>query len=253
MEQNTFSNYQHSVQELRQKYGLHSKFKLHKERDEQSWLDTWVEYQYYNYRKLEQFKERVEKAQKKLELAQTKLSETGAAGLEEHKINSFSYGLQHGQQDEEAYNELIAAEQEMELAKRRLRTVESNNLTERATLIRLAQEDVHLVQNQLNKTRKWGDLVRTREGVLTAQSRLRSATVDLKRHKILLEWIDQQLLMIISESADSSQRNKSSTSHQLGQGKISKSVSSLKMIRLRFLSSRTLQSAARDPLRKKET
>ena len=133
----TFPNYQHSVQELRQKYGLHSKFKLHRERDKQSRLDTWVEYQYYNYRKFGQFKERVEQAQKKLELARIKLSETGAAGLEEHKINSFSYGLQHGQQDEEAYK-LIATEQEMELAKRRLSIVEPNNLTERATLIRLA-------------------------------------------------------------------------------------------------------------------
>lgn len=158
-----------------------------------------------------------EQAQKGLESAQTKLSEAGAAGFEgEYELNSISWALQNGQQKEEADGEMKLAEQEMELAEQQLETAESDgfrNTAERSALIGLAQREVKPAEKRLNDVRLWKEMIQLRGEVLSAQSKLWCATTDLRRHKIILEWINQQLLMITSECADVNQESKDSNHH----------------------------------------
>lgn len=89
MKGNTFSDFLQSFREHRQKMGLEGDVKLHQERDRQSRLDNWMEYQFYHYQKLEPLEKKIKQARQGLESAQTRLRETGTAGFK--GVNELNY------------------------------------------------------------------------------------------------------------------------------------------------------------------
>ncbi|KAI4129962.1 MAG: hypothetical protein LQ347_003557 [Umbilicaria vellea] len=207
---------------------LQKDVKLHQERDRQSKLNNWMEYQFYHYRKLEPLEKKFEQAQKGLESAQMRLSEAGVAGFEgEYELNDIGWALKNGQQEEKADGEMKLAEQEMELAEQRLKTAQSDgsrDTAERAALIGLAQGEVKAAEKRLDDIRNWRETIQLRGELLSALSELWCATTDLRQHKIILEWIDQQLSMIASECADVNQESKGSNHHHKDQAEMLESV-----------------------------
>ena len=230
IQRNKFSDFLRSVRERRQKMGLEGDVKLHQERDRQSRLDNWMEYQFYHYRKLEPLEKKVRRIQQELESAQTGLRETGTAGFEGvNEPNYFGRAFENARLSREADHKMKLTEQEMELAEQRLKTAEaddSRDLTERAALAELAQKEVKLLEKRLNEIRKLRETFPLIGKVLTAQSELSFATRDLSRHKLLLEWIDQQLSMIASECADANQESKGSKYRHQDQAEMLESVPS---------------------------
>ncbi|WEW61593.1 hypothetical protein PRK78_007084 [Emydomyces testavorans] len=152
----TFPEYQRKVRERRHKHGLGGDVELCQDRDQQSRLATWVEYQDYQLRKLETFEKDVKKIEGVLDTARKRLTDAGISGFssvfEPDKMLALNFkhdGEQANAKDREDF-----ADEALAVAKNRLRAVHSGDFGEtvnRSTWISLAQERVKSLSEQRDK------------------------------------------------------------------------------------------------------
>ncbi|KAI9772281.1 MAG: hypothetical protein M1840_001030 [Geoglossum simile] len=149
--QNKFPDYQQKVRERRRRHGLEGDVELHRERDRQSRLDNWMEYQDYQYQFLERKEKDVEQAQEKLNSAQEELKEAGVPWFEgayepDNFGNYYGWAVELGRQEWELWKE-------MELAEKGLEAVKLDGSREnmgRYALTELAQKKVESAQKRLD-------------------------------------------------------------------------------------------------------
>ncbi|KAI9675745.1 MAG: hypothetical protein M1817_001112 [Caeruleum heppii] len=154
-----FSEYRRKVLERRRRHGLDGDVHLLEDRDQQTELTDWMEYQDVQIRHYERLKKEVEEAQTRLESSQRALVEAGVPGVEGlDELDNFGvyYGLtvELGSEKSKARKTTELAEQKLRLAEKRLETSLSNDLgdkVERAAWVRLFMKEFESAQVQLDK------------------------------------------------------------------------------------------------------
>jgi hypothetical protein len=106
--------------------------------------------------------------------------------------------------DRETTRKWHATEKELIRAEKALDAAQSDDFerpVQRTTLLEAISEEVQFAQIRLDEAIKSQEHVELRSKVLGALSGLESVKRKLKRHKILLKWIEQQRRRIVSECA----------------------------------------------------
>ncbi|KAI9826028.1 MAG: hypothetical protein M1826_006826 [Phylliscum demangeonii] len=286
----TFPRLQLELLERRRRHGLNGDVRLLEDRDQQTPLDHWLEYQDYELRRWDIYEKDREKAQSGLIIRRKTLAEAGLSafeGTEDLDFGTF-YGLsaEYSTEIDEARNEERSAERNLKLAEIRLRTATSDDLGERverlawiqrfedqletaqmlldavpiyreddwrpgglyyvqdgqtererdertrkarsaryteerkakeglrlareglaaaqlddfglavdrATLIKMLHEEVQSAQRQYEEKEKSVKRIELKGGVLGALGSIVSLRLKMDRHRVLLEWIEQQRL-----------------------------------------------------------
>lgn len=97
------------------------------------------------------------------------------------------------------------AEEEVEFAEEGYKAARLDNLgetVERAALIKVAQEEVRSAQTQFEQARESTEKIELKGQVVSALSSIPLTRGKMKRHNILLEWIEQQRREIAGGRAD---------------------------------------------------
>ena len=148
------------------------------------------------------YAKRVEWEEKSLEIPEEanraiRLEVESAEFQERHKKLGKLQNEQH-----KTWSAPFAAKEEVKFAKEVLEAVRSDDLDEtieRATLIKLVQEEVRSAQTHFEKWRKKIKLGREVSSELDSISCIKGK---MKRHNVLLEWIEQQRREIVGGRAD---------------------------------------------------
>ena len=130
-------------------------------RDKQSKLDDWMEYQDYELLTYERLEKDIMETQARLVSRRMSLAEAGLSAFEEFQELEFGhyYGLavKHSSEEGKAKKKENLAERKLRLAEERLKTAELNNLgerIERAAWIRLFQDEVERVKMPLDELQR---------------------------------------------------------------------------------------------------
>jgi len=97
------------------------------------------------------------------------------------------------------------AEEELEFAEEGYKAVQLDDLgetAERAALIKVVQGNVRSAQNQFEEARESTEKIELKGKVLSALSSISCIKGKIKRHNVLLEWIEQQRRDIATSCAD---------------------------------------------------
>ncbi|KAA6411556.1 MAG: hypothetical protein FRX48_04836 [Lasallia pustulata] len=157
-----FPEYQQKVRDRRCRHGLDGDVELLEDRDKQSKLVNWMEYQDYEYQGYESFEKDIEGAQAQLESRQKALTEAELPGFEGvYEPGNFgtryAMAIEHHREDQKAWDKRLLAERELELAEKRLKAAQSDELGEtvkRSPWIRLFLEDAQSARMQQDKILK---------------------------------------------------------------------------------------------------
>ncbi len=90
----------------------------------------------------------------------------------------------------------------MNFAKKELKIAQLNNLKkffERVVLIKIIQKKIQIAQTQFEKKRKSTKKIKRKKKVLNALNSILYTKTKLKRHKMLLKWIEQQRREIVND------------------------------------------------------
>ncbi|KAI9844978.1 MAG: hypothetical protein M1837_005122 [Sclerophora amabilis] len=158
LERNKFDEYQQKICDRRRRHGLEGDVELSRDRNHQSKLANWMEYQDYEYQGIETFEKKIEGAHREVESAQKALEEAGLPGFPgSFDPNNFSdrcaMCTESNQEESMAVGRRVTAERELALAQKRLKVAQSDQLgeeVERAAWIRLFLEDVQSSQIRLD-------------------------------------------------------------------------------------------------------
>ena len=103
----------------------------------------------------------------------------------------------------------------MELAEEGYKAAQLNNfeeIVERAALIKATQKEIRSAQIQSEEARESTEKIELKGKVLSALSSIPLTRGKMKRHNILLEWIEQQRQEIASDCADIEKKGSQSRS-----------------------------------------
>jgi hypothetical protein len=162
IQRNDFPEYQRRVRDRRQRRGLEGDVTLLEERDQQNKLDQWIEYQDTKIQALENLQKELEEAHQKRESTQKALEDAGLPGFEgifkEGNIsNNLSLSFEQSDEDSKAFRKMMSAQRELDLAKKRLKTAQSDHFgetVEMATWIRFFLEEADAARVRLSKIPK---------------------------------------------------------------------------------------------------
>lgn len=165
IQRGTFSAYQQKVHERRCRHGLEGQTTPHGDRDEQSKLDNWMEYQDYEYAILEKFEKDIKDTQVRLDAARKVLRDAGISGYEKvFKQGNFgiTYALyvKHGNEKNRLEDQRWSAEEKIKLTERRLSAAQSHGFGEtigRAAWIGLFQKELQSAHMRSDKVPKSED------------------------------------------------------------------------------------------------
>ena len=134
---------------------------LLEDRDKQSKLDDWMEYQDYELGKYEGSEQDLKETQARLVSRREALAKAGIPaleGIQELEFASYySLAIECGHEEARAENKKKLAERKLRLAERRLKAAESDDLgerVERATWIGLFLKEVESAQMRLNELQR---------------------------------------------------------------------------------------------------
>ena len=159
LERDKFPEYQQRVHDRRRRHGLEGDVEILPDRDQQSKLANWMEYQDIKYQGIEDFEKSIERAHQKVESTQKALEEAGLPGYEGvFDPTSFAnhYGLcvESNNEETRALRKRIMVERDLKLAEKRLKVAQSDDLgdtVERAVWIGLFLKDVHSARITLDE------------------------------------------------------------------------------------------------------
>ncbi|KAK4964347.1 hypothetical protein LTR28_003821, partial [Elasticomyces elasticus] len=153
----SFPEFQQEVHDRRRRHGLEGEVRPPEDRDEQSSLDHWMEYQDYELRRYEALQRDLEEAQMALTSRRKVLAEAGLStyeGVQELDFGCYvGLNMEHGREEGPARDKEMLAKRKLELAESRLKAAESDDLgdtVERGTWIRWFQEQAETAQIRLN-------------------------------------------------------------------------------------------------------
>ena len=130
-----FPEFQQEVLERRRRYGLDGGVQLLEDRDEQSKLDDWMEYQDYELRHGESMERDLAEAQAQLASKRKPLVEAGLSAFEEFTDFEFNVwydlAVKNSSEEGKAEEQKNLAKRKLRLAEERLKTAESDDLGER--------------------------------------------------------------------------------------------------------------------------
>jgi len=157
LQENRFPEFQQMILERRRRFGLSGDVRLLEDRDEQSSLDHWMEYQDYELRRCDCYEKDLEKAQSALFSRRKACAEAGISAFERTQELGFGgyFGLsmEFGGEEGPAWKKRILAERKVKLAESRLKAADSDDLgeiVERDTWIRRFEEHVEAAQVRLD-------------------------------------------------------------------------------------------------------
>lgn len=134
---------------------------LLEDRDKQSKLDDWMEYQDYELRTYERFEQDLKETQARLASRREALAEAGISafkGIQELEFaNYYSLAIECGREEAKARKKMKSAERKLRLAGKRLKAAESDDLGERvqrATWIGLFLKEVESAQMRLDELQR---------------------------------------------------------------------------------------------------
>jgi hypothetical protein len=157
-----FSEHQQKVRDRRRRCGFEGDVELHQDRDQQSKLDNWMEYQDYECQRSEKFQNDFEQAQAQLEYSRKALAAAGVLGFEElHDSFASYYGLavKHNSEEATAQRKMEFAEQHLRLVEKRLEVAYTLGETvERGAWIRCFLEAVELTRMQLENIQRCAEI-----------------------------------------------------------------------------------------------
>lgn len=165
VQRNRFPEYQQKALERRRRHGLDGNVELLVDRDKQSLLVDWMEYQDYEYQKYEDLEKDFNEAQVQLESRQKALAEAGISGFEGvHNPDNFGVfsteKIEYEREERAAREKWKSARQKLRLAEQRLNAAQSADLgetVERATWIQLFSRKVKSAQTWLDQLPKTKD------------------------------------------------------------------------------------------------
>ena len=156
-----FPEFQQKVLERRRRHGLDGDVQLLEDRDKQSKLDDWMEYQDYELRTYEGLEQYLKETQARLASRREALAEAGISAFEGIQelgfANFYSLAIESRREEGKAGQKMKSAEQKLKLAGKRLRTAESEDLGERferATWIGLFLKEVKSTQMRLDELQR---------------------------------------------------------------------------------------------------
>lgn len=134
---------------------------LLEDRDKQSKLDDWMEYQDYELRDIERFEQNLTETQARLVSRREALAKAGILafeGIQELEFASYySLAIECGNEEARARKKMESAERKLRLAEKRLKAAESDDLgdrVERATWIGLFLKEVESAQMRLHELQR---------------------------------------------------------------------------------------------------
>lgn len=143
------------------RHGLDGDVQLLEDRDKQSKLDDWMEYQDYELRTYERFEQDLKETQARLASRREALAEAGISafkGIQELEFaNYYSLAIECGREEAKARKKMKSAERKLRLARKRLKAAESDGLGERvqrATWIGLFLKKVESAQMRLDELQR---------------------------------------------------------------------------------------------------
>ena len=107
--------------------------------------------------------------------------------------------------EHESSSKRFQAKREVEFAEEVLKVTQSDDIREtieRAALIKVVQEEVRSAQTQFEEAKESTEKIVLKGKVLGALSSMSLTARKMKRHNVLLEWIEQQRREIVSSYAD---------------------------------------------------
>lgn len=156
-----FPEFQQKVLERRQRHGLDGDVQLLEDRDKQSKLDDWMEYQDYELREYERLEMDLMETQAQLASRRRALAEAGVSafeGIQELDFaNYYNLAIECGGEEAKAQNREKLAERKLRLAEKRSKVAESDDLgekVERATWVGLFLEEVESAQMRLDNLQR---------------------------------------------------------------------------------------------------
>lgn len=207
--QNSFPDYPRYVNELRRRHNLEGNADIRLDYTQQSGLDDWMEYQHHYLEDCENLEEPLNKAKGELDAAKKEVYEAGDSkfGDEVEKIRSDypedsryrapchepSYwdGIDHKLY--KAQGVAKYAEREVELLKHQSKVAESDGSNEISesdqTRAASAMKRVEDAKKKVNK-------LKLRLNLVQAVRALASIKKELKFHKIVVDWMEQQKPLI---------------------------------------------------------
>lgn len=213
--QNSFSDYPREVNEGRRRHNLEGNADIRLDYDQQSGLDNWMEYQHFHLDHCENLEEPLNKAKGELDAAKKEVYEAGDSkfgdGLRE-KIRSDSedsdyaedsrYSVTSHEPDHWAGLDYklgrarrIAkyAEQAVELLKHQSNVAESGSSKE---ISERDQNEATSAMKRMEDAKKKVNKLKLRVNLVEAARDLASIKKELKFHKIMVDWIEQQRPLI---------------------------------------------------------
>ena len=156
---NDFPEYQRRVSDRRRRHGLEGDLTILEDRDKQSKLEQWMEYQDINIKTMEDLQQSLENAKQKRISTQQALDEAGLPGFDaEFEVGRFSTELslclKQGDEKSAAFNKVTLARQELDLAGKRLQTAQSDRFGQTIDMtawVRSFQEEADDAWMQLSK------------------------------------------------------------------------------------------------------
>ncbi|KAK5312201.1 hypothetical protein LTR93_011416 [Exophiala xenobiotica] len=189
--QNRFQEYQDSVRESQTDAGWKYDLRVLEDRHQQNRLEDWNEFRAFYYRRLKQCKE--------FEDAQARLTDV----ITDTQVlyNRFD-DIQASKQ------EVTEAKSRVESAEEALQAAKQSRSKRKATLMRMAHQEVASARDNLKQVSGTEEMRRLRDGydlhiveevMVIAKGKLRGAELNVKRWKVFLKWIDDQYPAIAAE------------------------------------------------------
>ncbi|KAK2738632.1 hypothetical protein FQN57_006950 [Myotisia sp. PD_48] len=166
----SFPIHQQRIHDRRVRHGLHGTPSIHHDKDQQSKLDTWMEYQDYHYQVLEKVQTQLDKAQanmtnlmqqmKSARLPVFQDAEDLATFFSEEADKDFGvfYGLaiEQGKKESSAVENTISVKKALKIAEDRYKIAQSEELGDiikKSSWVKLAESRVDSIQEHLAEIR----------------------------------------------------------------------------------------------------
>ncbi|KAH8759490.1 hypothetical protein F5883DRAFT_682145, partial [Diaporthe sp. PMI_573] len=196
-----FSDYVDAAKRRLARHGFTHPFQLNQDPKQQGKLETWIEYLYFEYWWLDRFTRTIERLQPDYDKEWQKLVDSGVLGPREtaEYLRSIESGMQTQSEIDQAraavQRKQKIAEQvyaETQLDPHRLNIPK----LERIRRMRVGTRELLTARSRLKQLEKRSDLIV--EFVLSTAD-LERAKRDAARHRILLQWILEQIPLIEAE------------------------------------------------------
>lgn len=213
--QNSFPDYPQHVNKLRRRHNLEGNADTRLDYTEQSGLDDWMEYQHHHLENCENLEEPLNMAKEALDAAKKEVYEAGdskfgdefeeiRADYSEDSDYTEASGYRAPSREPHYWNLLnhkieIAQtvtkykEREVQLLKHQSKVAESNSSKE---ISESDQTEATLAMKRVEDAKKKENKLQLRLNLVEAARALASIKRELKFHKILVDWIEQQKPLI---------------------------------------------------------